>query len=205
MARKLVLQIYENDVPLTLVEVARIIHGLKDKDIRETANSTWNNDDIPRFCRNKLHTHYRSCVGGGICIAKKYKRMFSFIDQVCVSCESTVITDTLNYMFKTYYDGRYRAEWRKTRKTRRSKPDREDKAAKTRGEKKKQEQIAALNGMTSEPPKKKGRPKKSKPAKAKPKEKKKPKTEKKLAVAKPRQKKIQGRPRNRKVRQAEAA
>lgn len=123
---KLVLQIYEDDTPLTLVEVARIIKGLTDKQIRQTANATYNQggESLPRRCDNKRHDLYKKCVGGGICLAKKYKKCGVFVDQICGSCESDVITDTLNYVFDTYYDGRYRAAWRKTRVTKRSRPER---------------------------------------------------------------------------------
>jgi hypothetical protein len=116
MSGKLVLQIFEEDVPLTQIGAAKIIMGMKDKHLREIANTGFRGEPrIPKYCNNKDHHHYNACIGGGICLAKKYKRLFSFVDLECVSCESTNIVTTLNYMFDEYYSGRYRAEWRKPR------------------------------------------------------------------------------------------
>jgi|WetSurSiteA1Bulk_404760.scaffolds.fasta_scaffold92882_2 hypothetical protein len=120
MSGKLVLQIYEDDVPLTLIGTAKVIMGLKDEQIREVANSANDRAHLPKYCNNKEHHHYNACIGGGICLAKKYKRLFSFVDVVCTTCDSYVIVDTLNYMFSEYYEGKYRAEWRKTRRDKRS-------------------------------------------------------------------------------------
>lgn len=197
---KLILQIYEGDTPLTLVETARVIQGLQDSQIRETANMTYNEggENLPRRCDNRRHDLYRKCVGGGVCLAKKYKRCELSADQICSTCESKVITDTLNWMFERYYGGKYTAAWRRTRATKRSKPERE-KATKKRGEEKKREQLEILNGMAEKP--KPTRKKKVAPRdNQKPKSKKEPEKDKKLAVTKT--KKTRGRPRR---RQSEAA
>lgn len=129
---KMVLQIYKGDVPLTLVEVGRIIHGLKDEEIHETANAILTDEakKLPRRCDNKDHHHYKKCVGGGICLAKKYKRLFASVDLTCVSCESKAITDTLNYIFDRYYNGEYRAEWRQTRRNKSYAPPKKSKPKK---------------------------------------------------------------------------
>lgn len=191
---KLVLQIYdENDAPLTLIEVARIVRGITDEAVRETANSTYTESgkDLPKRCDNRNHNLYKKCVGGGICFAKKYKRLDVSVDQVCGSCESKVITDTLNHIFNTYYDGNYTAKWRSTRAKKAARPA---KAPKKRGETKKEEQIKALNNIKSEPAKTKpkGRPKKDNPDKVKPKKEKKKKP--KVAVPKTRNRTVRGRP-----------
>jgi hypothetical protein len=104
MSGRLILQIYEADVPLTQIGVAKVIMGLRDDQLREVANSTFKEASckVPRYCRNKEHHHYNACIGGGICLAKKYKRIFEIIDPVCVSCDSQVIVDTLNYVFDVY-------------------------------------------------------------------------------------------------------
>ena len=136
MASKLILQIYENDVPLTLIGVAKIIMGMKDKHLKEIANAGFRGETrIPKYCDNKNHHHYNACIGGGICLAKKYKRLFSFVDMVCVSCDSHVIIDTLNYMFDEYYNGQYRAEWRRPRQGKRfrAKVEKPEKVARKRG------------------------------------------------------------------------
>jgi hypothetical protein len=132
MAGRLVLQIYEDDVPLTLMGTAKIIMGLKDEHIREVANSTQGRSHLPKYCNNKEHHHYNACIGGAICLAKKYKRLFSSVDIVCNSCDSYIIVETLNYIFNEYYGGRYRAEWRKTRKARSEFTDKKVKVTKKR-------------------------------------------------------------------------
>jgi hypothetical protein len=160
MSGKLVLQIYEGDVPLTQIGVAKIIMGMKDEHLREIANTGFRGEPrIPRYCNNKDHHHYNACIGGGICLAKKYKRIFSVVDLECVSCESHNITDTLNYMFEEYYDGRYRAEWRKPRRGKRASVERE-KVSRKRGKKKEEEPAPVPDEIKQESITKKDSPKK---------------------------------------------
>lgn len=165
MSGKLVLQIYEDEVPLTLIGTAKVIMGLKDEQIREVANSARDRSRLPKYCDNKEHHHYNACIGGGICLAKKYKRLFSFVDLICTSCDSHVIVDTLNYMFSEYYEGKYRAEWRKTRTGRSGFTAAKEKVTKKRAKKPTEpEPIQAPPKIKTEsitkkdPPKKRERP-----------------------------------------------
>ena len=166
---KLILQIYEGETPLTLVETARIIKGLKDSHILETANATYEEggESLPRHCDNKRHNLYRKCVGGGVCLAKKYKRCGVSPDAICSVCESKVITDTLNYMFQVYYDGKYTSKWRTTRINKNSKPVRA-KATKKRGEDLKKEHQEVLNEYGRYSPNQRDERKRSRPKTTRP-------------------------------------
>jgi hypothetical protein len=172
MSGRLILQIYEADVPLTQIGVAKVIMGLQDDQLREVANATFKEAScsIPRYCRNKEHHHYNACIGGGICLAKKYKRIFEVVDLVCVSCDSQVIVDTLNYVFDVYYDGKYKAEWRKPRQGKRSRAAalKQEQATKKRGKKEPEEPVQAPeeikqeSNTTKDSPKKERKPRKPK-------------------------------------------
>lgn len=138
MSKKKVLQIYEGEVPLTLQSVGKLLLTIKDEELRETANSTYSSQRLPKNCDNKEHIYYRKCVGGGVCLARKYRRLFAQTDSICGACESEGLIATLNYIFDTYYGGKYKAAWRAVR----TKTPRPEKAK--RGRKKKEEQPPAV-------------------------------------------------------------
>jgi hypothetical protein len=165
MAGKLVLQIYEGEaqIPLRLTDIGNLLARIKDEEIHATANKSLDlyETRLPRCCDNKEHVHYKKNIGGGICFAKKYKRLNLLSDQVCGSCQSNVITRTLNYIFSEYYDGKYIAEWRRTKTTIRSKPVRGDtNGTATRAEV--VEILSAIPASKSEEKKRRGRQKGSK-------------------------------------------
>lgn len=147
MSKKYILQIHEGEVPLTQEATSRIIKAIKDEHLREIANSTYNTNELPTRCDNKSHMLYRKCVGGGICLARKYKRLFSHPDQVCSTCQSQGLVDTLNYLFSVYYEEDYRAEWRTPRRTKRSKSTRKEVKESTSGKTVKEQQIETLNNI----------------------------------------------------------
>ena len=117
MARQL-LQIYENKASLTSTEAGKLLLTITDDILRDVANSMFSEPSLPRRCDNKEHMLFRKYVGGGICVAQKYKRLFSWIDPICSTCYSQNIVNTLNFIFNKYYDGRYRCEWRFARTAR---------------------------------------------------------------------------------------
>lgn len=149
MAKRYVMQIYKGDVPLTQVETARVIQSVKEDHIVKTANLVLSEESpISRRCDNKNHNLYKKCVGGGMCLAKKYKKGTALVDQMCSTCDSKVIVEALNYIFDNFYEENYKAEWRTPRKTKRLSPERPSKKKQIS----KDDQTAILNSLDGPAP-----------------------------------------------------
>jgi len=112
-----VLQIYENETPLRLSEIGILLLRIKDEFINDAAQESLHSNKVPKSCDNPDHLSYKKYVGGGICLAKKYKRLGMATDQICQACQSKNIVETLNFIFEKFYAGMYSACWRVSRKS----------------------------------------------------------------------------------------
>lgn len=129
------LQITENKIPLRLNEVANVLLKIKDEYIRDAAQAALRMSElVPHKCNNKDNVYYNKFIGGGICLAKKYKRLGVSKDLVCQDCQSSNIVKTLNYIFDRYFSGRYHASWKTVKRVVSAKPERKTKAERIKDE-----------------------------------------------------------------------
>jgi len=117
--KNLTLQIYEDERPLTQMEIARLTNSLT----MEHAELMSRNKDYDGMesegVTGKCITHGNH-AGRGVCIAKKFIK-YGLTFNGCATCTSQEIVTQLNYIFKHAFDGKYRAEWRKKKEYKRKK------------------------------------------------------------------------------------
>ena len=104
---KRVLQILEDENPLTAVERDAIIGCINDEHI--ALLSKGQPVEIKGKCINGQF------VGAGVCLAKRYGKYGVVEDQNCKSCKHDEILTQLNYIFREVFGGKYRAEWKAKR------------------------------------------------------------------------------------------
>lgn len=106
--KKLTLQIYEGDRPLTQAEQTEVLNSL-----------TWEHAELlskeqPEEIKGICIAEEYAYNGPGVCIAKKFLK-WGRSKPECSKCKSDEIINQLNYIFKKAFDNKYRAAWRKKR------------------------------------------------------------------------------------------
>jgi hypothetical protein len=100
-----ILCVLKDGLPMTQIEIARLINQISDDDICLLAKGQ--PKEVKGYCEVKKHS-----VGAGTCLAHKYEKYGVKRDVKCDACKSQSITEQLNYIFKSKYGEKYHAEWR---------------------------------------------------------------------------------------------